>query len=280
MVTDTSQWAKRVNSALVCLMMAFLLLLFPMSLLPFAVISRADSWHLSSSLAHEVTHQGGYTHDRLWLESSDLMANSSLLEYARYNRLAIDHKAEDLRTYFKPFAPRGFPDEASLLPFELPHAYRNLPEEKFQFSQDAGKLLAEATTAPKCSQSSQLLADPHKIQKMKMEVTMLRSNHEKDMRWFRSGVDLDKMFQAEVQAYDREDEEDSHPPDIVSSCTRAMGEVKKELFTERLEVGMEALNLLRQSTRSTCTEVERDQCMQSQLSHAKASLPVLAQDGD
>ena len=208
------------------------------------------------------------------------MANSSLLEYARYHAVAIDHKADNLRSYLKPFAPRAFPDEASLLPFELPHAYRNLPEEKFQFNQDAGELLGEAITPPKCLQSSQLLADPHRIQKMKMEVTMLRSNHEKDMRWFRSGVDLDKMIQAEVQAYSREDEQDSDLPDIVSSCSRAMDQMKKELSTERLEVGMEALNLLRQSTRSACTEVERDQCMQSQLLHSKASLPALAQNGD
>ena len=199
------------------------------------------------------------------------MASSSILEYARYHDLAINHKTDNLRNHLTLFSPLAFPDEASLLPFELPSACCDLPEEKLQFSQDAGRLLGEAPKAPACVASSQLLADPHKIENMKMEVTMLRSNHERDMKWFRSGVDLKKMIEAEVHACGSENCDESRLPELSDICTGAVTEMRKNVHNERFEVGVEVLHLLRQSTHSVCAQADRELCMQSHLSRSKAS---------
>ena len=90
-----------------------------------------------------------------------------------------------------------------------------LSKDRLQINHDAVKLLEDVTKVSPAPAWDDLLEDHKRTERLKVEVTMLRTNHEKDMKWFRSGFDLKRMLDALVENECYPEYEDEHLADLM-----------------------------------------------------------------
>lgn len=173
-----------------------------------------------------------------------------VLDYARRHGLAIDHRAERLESYLAscarclPPMVDGLPEFEALSPQSLFQE-----EERFELSQEASRILAQAVRSPTKPGWDYLIEDPHKTEKLKLEVPLLRADHMRDMKWFRSKLELDRFLDEVRQTVQEVNLDSIHLPDFQVSCSTACDEVRHEVQNERLEVNKKVLDLLAETTR-------------------------------
>jgi hypothetical protein len=108
----------------------------------------------------------------------------SLLDYARFHGLAIDHLHQDILSLL-PSDVLTCDEDATLPEFRLPDLDRLPPEPKFQLNSKAASLLASSIRPPPAPHWANTLPDHHKVKKLKLEQPLLRTDHEKDMERIR-----------------------------------------------------------------------------------------------
>ena len=121
-------------------------------------------------------------------------ATPSVLEYARHHGLAFDHRAEDLENEISMLGDeggRGAFDTADLLKFIPSEGDELLTEAKFQLNDRERALLAASIRPPAAPAWDSLLPNPHRIRDLKLEVPILSTDHEADMKTFSQKQSLD-----------------------------------------------------------------------------------------
>lgn len=105
----------------------------------------------------------------------------SLLDYARYHGVAKEHLALDLdlSAYFDTIQDE-LPGSLSRIapPISLPK------ETKLQLNTSELQLLATHLRPPSPPPADEMLPDPHRIRSLKLEIPLLLTDHEEDLRCF------------------------------------------------------------------------------------------------
>ena len=116
--------------------------------------------------------------------SSRDIRQPSLLDYARFHGLAIDHLHQDILSYFSSCTFTC--DEDEIFPeFRLPDLGGLPPEPKFRLNGKAASLLASSIRPPPAPHWSDALSDHHKVKNLKLDLPVLRTDHDTDMEKIR-----------------------------------------------------------------------------------------------
>ena len=127
------------------------------------------------------------------------MSGPSVLDYARYYDLATDAQSQNLlgSIEFGLISDNDCLDE--LRDPSYPDYDDLLRDEKLQMSCEAISLLTECTRSPPAPDWCSVLNCAYPSQRFKVEMPMLMSDHMRDMRWFKKGVDLPKLLQRDFR---------------------------------------------------------------------------------
>ncbi|EXJ68732.1 uncharacterized protein A1O5_08526 [Cladophialophora psammophila CBS 110553] len=186
------------------------------------------------------------------------MSAPSVLEYARFHGLAIDHTSEDLVTYISQLPLRAVEDDQQLSDLDFSTFSDKFVEPKLRLSQQATSSLAESVLDHYPSINwSHFLPDRHRVQNLKIEEPLLAGDHQTDVRRFRrealSHVDTEEFFEmcsliSSASGQDFQDEWN----DIQSGHARRG--VEQELEDERCHTTKEALVHLSDSLKDPVSE--------------------------
>ncbi|KIY01873.1 uncharacterized protein Z520_02011 [Fonsecaea multimorphosa CBS 102226] len=173
------------------------------------------------------------------------MSAPSVLEYARFHGLAVDHTSEDLLENLSPLPLRAIED-GQLLPDPNFSVFAdNVAEPKLQLTRWEGSMLAESIrNHDSVVNWSNFLPERHRVRNLKVEEPLLAGDHESDVRRFRreasSHVDTEHLFEtcSLISSASEQDFEDEWN-DIQSG--HALREVEQELEDERCNTTKEAL---------------------------------------
>jgi hypothetical protein len=181
-----------------------------------------------------------------------MMSSPSVLEYARYHRLTIDARSECTLTQVdhKLFhACDGDLQNPPALDYD-----KLLRDDKLQLSHTAGHLLAECLQSPPRPHWTEVLTDHNSMRKLRMEMPMLISDHERDMKWFKKGLDLRKLTRDFARGRNPErDSTDAFSGDL-ARCKQLSSAMREEIGCERLETAFEVMKYLAACTGDDWTE--------------------------
>lgn len=206
------------------------------------------------------------------------MSGPSVVEYARFHGLAIDHTAEDILTYLSHLSTELRPEENDLsVPEPDFSAFKHdLQEPKLQLSREASMLLAESIKDP-CPviDWDHLLPKRHRIEDLKLEEPLLATDHETDVRSFKKSAlrardshillaqfTPNKCFPDNV--FEKEWD------DIVHG--RSLRAVKEQLKQEKVHTMRESLVRLSKALKHDSTDKERGEVMTKDLSYIKVTV--------
>ena len=118
------------------------------------------------------------------------MSGASVLEYARFHGIAIDHRSEDVLKLLHQhtFLRSGSPADADVEVPELDFSqFAPPPEEpKLQLSRGGTEILAQSIRPPEYRlRWDDFLPDPHWKKKLKIEAPLLLTDHEADVADFK-----------------------------------------------------------------------------------------------
>jgi hypothetical protein len=119
------------------------------------------------------------------------MSEPSALDYARYYSL-VQRPRHPLRNLAQltPFdIDRSLPAPTEIFSVEDP-----LISDKLEISQDGMLFLSNAIRPPFAPVWDQILDNASSRRRLKCELPLLKRNHEKDLQWFRKGLDMDRLF--------------------------------------------------------------------------------------
>ena len=176
-----------------------------------------------------------------------LEAEPSVLEYARAHGLAYHHRGTN------PLANLGLMDDRSFEPFEdLPDGFlldefnACLSTETLSFGKDAMSILA-SITAPQRPEDGDVGLEVRRSRKLKLDLPLVRTDHELDMIEFRRRMDPDlKKELLPMEAIDEEADEGFTWP---AKYHGLIDELAKQFESETLAVSNEALLCLRDALR-------------------------------
>ncbi|MCJ1390709.1 hypothetical protein MMC18_009450 [Xylographa bjoerkii] len=168
----------------------------------------------------------------------------SILEYARFYGLTIDHReSHPLSTLSQALPDLLSIDETGLL--EITKDLGTTAPERLEFGKDAAIFLASTINAKSYSPSAgdDLLPKTHRIRDLKLEPPLLRSDHELDMRQFggRIAPDLSSEHLPFEKVNDERDEGLGWP----SSYKKLHEKVSARSLVEKLTISKEVLLCLR-----------------------------------
>ena len=179
----------------------------------------------------------------------------SLIDYARFYGLAVNHLEIDPLVDLP--TPRDIhielEDEPQLL--KINNANGKIPEERLAISRDEALLLESLNAASKHTLSFEgVVLDPHRVRNMKLELPMLRTDHEADMQDFARPVlpDLAREHLPLEIADDEADEGLSWPSECVSLPDTYHAKCK----AEKLDVSLDILDFVRDALNHDGAAVE------------------------
>lgn len=198
--------------------------------------------------------------------SDDVHIEPSLTEYARFHGLADNHLGEDLRRLF----PSGLLScsDTRLPEFELPKDERLPPEPKFRLSRKAACLLASSVKPPSAPSWSYTLPDHRRVQKLKVEQPILKSDHDSDMRKVRcrKPFKLEAINLVPMEMDEVEDEEGL-------ACSPRIRELAaqwdKKIAAEKLQTTREVLKALQDALRPVYTPHMHEAIIGEELAFTK-----------
>jgi hypothetical protein len=216
--------------------------------------------------------------------SSFTMAQPSVLDYARFYGIAVDHlmsdpvkcipvdKAEDI-------------DSSLRDPIDAPHlSLASLPslaqfeKEKLGVGRDAAVFLCSAMKPPVIlhDESEKLwdecLPDRYRVTNMMQEVPMVKSDHELDMRLFRSRISLETLeLDLPLEIIDDENDEGLRFPSNFWEMSRQM---RERLKREKLDCTREVLMFIQgiRDPGASLTEEWIQDLLERELCYTKVSL--------
>ncbi|OQV06960.1 hypothetical protein CLAIMM_11456 [Cladophialophora immunda] len=186
------------------------------------------------------------------------MSAPSVLEYARFHGLAIDHTSEDPLAYISQIPLQDIEDGQQLPDQDFSVFADDIAEPKLQLTRHEGTMLAESILdRPPVVNWSNFLPERHRLRNLKIEEPLLAGDHESEVRRFRreasSQVDTEHLFEtcsliSSASGQDFEDEWN----DIQSG--HVLREVEQELEDERCHTTKEGLVHLSISLKDTLSE--------------------------
>jgi hypothetical protein len=121
---------------------------------------------------------------RLYAMSGNADANPSLIEYARFHGLAVDHTSHENASLLEHSSLREM-RRAKMPEFKISDTGHLPPEPKFRLNRTAVSLLSSALQPPPMPDWSSMLSDHQRAKKLKLERPALRTDHDTDMKKFR-----------------------------------------------------------------------------------------------
>ena len=204
-----------------------------------------------------------------------IMSSHSVVQYARYHRLALPQSTPDLLKRLASVSPINS-EQTQLHHPSLAPVEDLIPEDKFQLSQAAATYLSDLTIPKPELRWDHVLEDPYRHQKLVVEVPLLRSNHDRDMRWFKRPMDLKKLIH-ELAA--------NTGPDGLSSveesqwlveCSAATEAFSTEIHYPRLESSPTAMRRLTVAMTDSCTQRDLDDSYTDEIVRLQVCSSVLA----
>ena len=109
----------------------------------------------------------------------------SLTEYARFYGLAVNHLEVDPLVDLPALGDLHIELEDGPQLFKIDHTNGKVPEEKLAIGKDEALLLGSLKAASEHTLSFEgIVLDPHRVRNMKLELPMLRTDHEANMQDF------------------------------------------------------------------------------------------------
>ena len=181
------------------------------------------------------------------------MASPGVLEYARFHKLAIPHTSTDLSKHLQSL-PLLEIDGKGLSDICFPSLKSLLRREKLQLSCAAAQQLMALDNAPEEIRWEEILGDPHRHRRLKVELPLLRRNHERDMRWFKRGVNLQQLIKNMQEDCPSLETGIADQQDFLAHCRQAAESFADDAQYARLQVSRNAVAILFKSTTDAWTE--------------------------
>lgn len=174
----------------------------------------------------------------------------SLLDYARFHGLAADHLQQNILTFISSDALRS-DEDAILSDFRLPDVAEIPAEPKFQLNSKAISLLASSIRPPPPPKLTNDPSDHHKVKNLKMELPLLRTDHDTDMKKLlhRMPVKLPAWNLVPIEVDEESGEGLAWPQEIVGLAAVWDRRAAKE----KLQTTREVLKALQDTLRSVYT---------------------------
>ena len=172
-------------------------------------------------------------------------AEPSIIDYARFYGLTRDHLEDDPLDQFAPSYDYIAQLEDTSDLFQIRADSVKVPSERLVFDEDAASLLASViafTQQPLPQNSEYDKIDVHRVQRMKHELPLLRSDPETDLLHFAPRIvpDLENEF-LPLETVDEEADEGLNWP---KRCYTLPGEYAEKFKAEKLEVTSDAFAFL------------------------------------
>ena len=168
----------------------------------------------------------------------------SVLDYARFYGLALDHLAVDPLENLKTLPEAQVLFEDGPDSFQITEDSIRIPEERLSVDVGASSLLSEvfqlAKSSPLIDYSDYI--DTHRIKRLKVEQPLLHTDPDIDSQLFAPPVDPD--LENESLPLETIDEEADEGLTLPSSYDRLADEHRSRIQNEKLEVGRETLAFL------------------------------------
>jgi hypothetical protein len=164
------------------------------------------------------------------------MSEPSALDYARYYGL-VQRTRHPLRnlTQLAPFdVDISLPAHSEVFNVEDP-----VNSEKLEISQDGMLFLSNAIRPPFAPQWERILDNASSRRRLRCELPLLKCNHEKDLQWFRKGLDMDKLFRQLSECHPFAD---GIGRDVERDLAAAVNDTQSMLQSPRLELTKAAMN--------------------------------------
>ena len=191
------------------------------------------------------------------------MSRPSVLEYARYHGLATDTQSENLLAQVDSHVVAGDASLDLLDDFRV-SSYPVIPtDSNLQVSREAFSLLSECMISLPSPDWKAVLQDCQPLSNLKVEMPMLISDHEKDMRWFKKRVDLGKLIR-DYQTIPESPINDSLP-DLIEECKTYASSVHTQVRQERLELTSKVMETLADCISDSWTETETEEVIRKEL---------------
>lgn len=108
----------------------------------------------------------------------------SIIDYARFHGLSIDHLSQDDdKCLLQAMATKS--KERAVPEFRVPHAGDIPPEPKFRLDRKAASLLSSCLQSPPKPDWPKILPDHRRAKRLKIEQPVLRTDHAADMKKIR-----------------------------------------------------------------------------------------------
>ncbi|KAI9745743.1 MAG: hypothetical protein M1818_001279 [Claussenomyces sp. TS43310] len=195
------------------------------------------------------------------------VAELSPLEYARKHGLAIDHLAESLPWdhihALQESSSEILPTDSHLPQIKAAPSFYTA--ERLTVDKGAAKLLTDAnriiSTAEENSSFITPLLDVRKIRDLRVEVPLLRSDHEADCRAFAKRQDTKSDLNLPVDTLDDERDEGLGWPAAIKALP---GQVIEEMKTAKLEVARKSLIYLQDLLKNSWTVEDEEKVWESE----------------
>lgn len=186
----------------------------------------------------------------------------SVVEYARFHGLAVEHLKQDIHRYFHSHTLK--PVEDGILPkLKLPHAGTIPSEPKFKLDSKSAYLLASSLKPLPAPEWSNMLSDYRQIKTLKLELPVLTTDHEADMNRIRSRKPrkLEPLNLMPIEI-----DEDLAWPLEMKNLTAIWD---KKLADEKLQTTREVLKTLQDTLRPVHTSQMHEAIIAEDLAYSK-----------
>jgi len=199
------------------------------------------------------------------------MAAPSVLEYARYNELALDYLSRnprELLKYYQPLRPASI-HSAEFWHDTVAQEYSKfLVEPRLQLKQEASLLLTEGMNpkSPPCWDN--MLDDHHRIAKIKADEPILLFRHGKDVKGFRQSLYSEAILE-ELQSCMLPDGPGFLQADSVSGIQASTTSIDEHIQEEKIQVEKPVLRYIQHKLNDSFPAALLEVCFCDSLDYEK-----------
>lgn len=190
------------------------------------------------------------------------MTAPTIVEYARYHQLtATPLKPEELITSLNALPIDG----SQLKEWAAPVCDAAISSEKLQLSREGMQYLSQLSAPVQDVPWDQILDDPHRREKLRMEMPILIGDHEKDLRWFKKQMSLPKLLNDFRLDYNLDRPLSTECMELLDGSRKAADDCWKQCTQMRLDTSTAVLKVLSRSVSDDWTDDVLDGIYQTGL---------------